>query len=103
MGRGNSATSAGSGDRLDPEWVTPLALYLVSERSTTTHGVFSACSGRYARVMIGAAEGWVAPALPPVEEIAAHWAEICDVTRFTEPHSVYDEALAARTRIAQIL
>ena len=94
--------TAGDGGRLDTAWVMPLALYLVSERSQETHGIFSACSGRYARVFIGAAPGWVSPALPSVEDVATHWDEICDPAGFTEPHSVYDEALAVRERLARL-
>lgn len=90
------SSAPGSGERLAPEWVAPLAVHLVSEGSTTTHGVFSAASGRYARVLIGAAEGWAAARLPSPEDVAAHWNEICDPTDFHEPHSVYDEALDAR-------
>lgn len=90
------ARPAGGGDRLDPDWVVPLALHLVSEGVDVTHGIFSACSGRYARVAIAAAQGWVAPDLPGVEDIAAHWPEICDAGSLNEPMSVYDEALAVR-------
>ena len=86
----------GGGDRLDPEWVVPLALYLVSECVGATHGIFSACSGRYARVAISTAVGWAAPVLPGVEDIAANWSKICDAGALAEPMSVYDEALAVR-------
>lgn len=85
-----------TGDRLDPDWVVPLALHLVSEGSATTHGVFSACSGRYARIAIAAADGWVAPETPQMEDIAVHWPQICDVASACEPMSVYDEALTVR-------
>lgn len=86
-----------SGDRLDPQWVMPLALYLVSEICSWSHGVFSACSGSYARVAFG--DGWSAGERPDVEELAAHWSEICDLAGHHEPLSVYDEALAVRRRI----
>jgi NAD(P)-dependent dehydrogenase (short-subunit alcohol dehydrogenase family) len=86
----------GGGERLAPEWVAPLAVHLVSERCTSTHGVFSAIQGRFARVVIGAAEGWAAPVLPSAEDVATHWAEICDPAALHEPLSVYDEAVAVR-------
>jgi NAD(P)-dependent dehydrogenase (short-subunit alcohol dehydrogenase family) len=79
---------------------TPLALYLVSHACTTTHGIFSSSSGRYARVGIVPAQGWVAPAgpLPPsVEQLAANFDQICAVNGGAEPTSVYEEiSLATR-------
>jgi NAD(P)-dependent dehydrogenase (short-subunit alcohol dehydrogenase family) len=91
-----SGSGAGVRERLAPEWVAALAVRLVSERSSVTHGVFSAANGRYARVLIGVAEGWVAPGLPSPEDVAAHWDLICDPKGFHEPHSVYDEAVDVR-------
>ena len=89
--------STGEG-RLVAEFNTPLALYLVSEASTATHGVYSANSGRYARVRICAAEGWVAPhgSTPPkVEDIAANFEQISALGDYSEPMTVYDEMTAA--------
>ena len=94
-----AATSVGGGERLAPEWVVPLAVHLVSERSQATHQIYSACSGRYARVVIGVAEGWAASAMPSAEDIAAHWCEIGDVGQLHEPLSVYDEVLLARASL----
>jgi NAD(P)-dependent dehydrogenase (short-subunit alcohol dehydrogenase family) len=90
------ALPGGGGDRLEPHWVTPLAAFLVSEACDTTHGVFSACSGRFARAVVGIGRGWLSGARPEVEDIAARWAEICDPEGLSEPHSVYDEALLVR-------
>ena len=91
-----SSTGPTNSERLDPEWVVPLAIHLVSEQSVVTHQIFSACSGRFARVFVGAAQGWAAASLPNAEDIGAHFAQICDTTDFEEPQSVYDEAVAAR-------
>lgn len=93
---------SGGGERLDPDWVVPLAIHLVSENAKTTHGVFSACSGRYARVVIGAAQGWTAPSLPSAEDVAAHWPQIFDAGVLVEPLSVYDEALVVRQTLAML-
>lgn len=95
--------STGGGERLDPEWVMPLAVYLVSEQSNTTHQVYSAASGRFARVFVGATEGWAASTLPSAEDVAAHWSTIGDASHYAEPLSVYDEALLARETIARAL
>lgn len=72
----------------------PLAVYLVSERCSATHQIFSSSGGRYARVAIVAAEGWVAPSgpdAPSVEELAAQFDRICELGTFAEPQSVYEE------------
>lgn len=79
---------------------TPLALYLVSQACTATHAIFSASGGRYARVGIVPAEGWVAPAgpiAPSVEVLANNFGQICAVNGGAEPYSVYEEiSLATR-------
>jgi NAD(P)-dependent dehydrogenase (short-subunit alcohol dehydrogenase family) len=83
-----------TGARTVPEFNTPLALYLVSEACTATHGIYSANGGRYARVRICAGEGWHAPrgiTPPAIEDIAAHFSEIEDALRPVEPMTVYDE------------
>lgn len=76
------------------EFNTPLALYLVSEACSATHGIYSSNGGRYSRVRICAAEGWYAPAgttPPSVEDIADHFAQIEELGSFAEPMTVYDE------------
>lgn len=85
------------------EFNTPLALYLVSEACTASHGVYSVNSGRYARVGICAGEGWIAPkgTVPPrVEDIAAHFDQVRTLNDYSEPMSVYGEfnAVAATAR-----
>lgn len=89
-----AADFSASDGRVIPEFNTPLALYLVSEACKATHGVYSANSGRYARVRICAAEGWVAPkgaSAPSLEDIASHFDQISNLGEFSEPMTVYDE------------
>jgi hypothetical protein len=77
---------------------TPLAVYLVSEQCKATHHIYSSSSGRYARVAIAAAEGWVSaagPDAPSVEDLAANFDHISDASNFTEPMSVYNEITEA--------
>jgi NAD(P)-dependent dehydrogenase (short-subunit alcohol dehydrogenase family) len=80
-------------DTMKPEFVMPMVTYLASENCTTTHGLYSATAARYARVFVGAAEGWLAPRGKSVraEDIATHLGEIEDTTRFIQPHSVMQE------------
>lgn len=72
---------------------TSLVLYLVSERCTSTHNLYSQLGGRYARVFIGVADGWLAPAggPPSLEQVAANWERIEDRSLYHLPHSVYEE------------
>jgi hypothetical protein len=70
-----------------------LVVYLVSEACQSTHGIYSAALGRYARVFLAASDGWVGPrdTPPPAEDIAAHFGEITSVDRFSIPASLADE------------
>jgi len=83
--------------RVTPGFNTPLVLYLASERCRSTHGIFSANSGRYAQVHICAADGWVSPAgetPPSPEDIASHFDQISDLGVYHQPMTVYDEFTA---------
>jgi NAD(P)-dependent dehydrogenase (short-subunit alcohol dehydrogenase family) len=83
------------GHLLVAESNTPLVLYLVSENCKATHGIYSCNSARYARVFIGATEGYVAKGahIPSPEEIEANWATLEDRSRYHTPYSVYEEFL----------
>lgn len=82
------------GNSMNPEFNTPLAVYLASEACTSTHHLYSQCLGRTARAIIGVVPGWQAQrqSAPSVEQIAEHWTEICDTTKgFVEPPTSRDE------------
>ena len=81
------------GPSVVPEYVAPLALYLCSERCTSTRAMWSAVGRRYARVFVGVTKGWLAPAEQPAtpEEISEHLAQIEDRGGFDEPLSGMDE------------
>jgi NAD(P)-dependent dehydrogenase (short-subunit alcohol dehydrogenase family) len=78
---------------LDPEQVTPLACYLVSETCQLTHEVFSVGGGRYARIFVGLCQGWVGgrDSRPAVEDVHAHLGEIMSPDGYTVPTSINDE------------
>ena len=44
-------------DALDPNFVTPLVAYLVSEECELTHEIFDVGGGRYARIFVGHGAG----------------------------------------------
>lgn len=74
-------------------FVTPMVLWLVSERCLTTHSLYSATAGRFARVFIGASRGWMSDYdnPPSPEDIEKHSAEIDDANEFDIPASMFDE------------
>ena len=86
---------------LGPEQNTALVLYLVSEACTSTHACYSALAGRYARVIIGATDGWSAglPGLASPEDVQSHWDEINDTRNIHEFLHTFEEFLPAVERI----
>jgi NAD(P)-dependent dehydrogenase (short-subunit alcohol dehydrogenase family) len=80
-------------EALDPDLVTPLVLYLVSQECPLTHEVFSVGGGRYARVFIGLAPGWFAGKgmKPSVEQVRDHMDVIRNTDGFIIPEGIGDE------------
>ena len=86
---------------LGPEQNTPLVLFLVSEACTATHCCYSALAGRYARVVLGAVDGWSAglPGTAIPEDVHRHWDEINDRRTVHTAAHVFEEFLPAIERI----
>jgi NAD(P)-dependent dehydrogenase (short-subunit alcohol dehydrogenase family) len=80
-------------DSLEPEQVTPLVCYLVSEESEITHEVFSVGGGKFARIFVGMAPGWAAGkgAKPSIEEVRDHMDQIRNQEGYAVPGSIGDE------------
>jgi NAD(P)-dependent dehydrogenase (short-subunit alcohol dehydrogenase family) len=78
---------------IDPELVVPIVVYLASSACRLTHYNFSACAGRFARVFVGLAEGWLSEpgTKPTAEDIEAHLTEVEASDTFTIPASIFDE------------
>lgn len=74
-------------------FVTPMVLWLVSERCQTSHSLYSATAGRFARVFVGATKGWLSDydTPPTPEAIEAHLAEIEHLNAFSIPGSMFEE------------
>jgi len=89
---------------LDPELAVPIVVFLASRACVFTHHNYSAGGGRYARVFIALAEGWLAEpgSKPTADDIAAHLAEVSATERFTVPGSIFEEVagICARLGIA---
>jgi NAD(P)-dependent dehydrogenase (short-subunit alcohol dehydrogenase family) len=89
------------GGTLEPEQVTPLALYLVSEACDATHEIFSAGGGRYASVFLGLTPGWFAGnRTASLEEVAEKFGEIRDRDGYLVPTNAYEEGEAVRALMA---
>ena len=78
-------------DKLDPEFVTPLTLYLSSEDCEVSHEVYSVGGGRYARIFVGLTQGWTTDKHPSVEEVAAHLEKARETEGYIIPGSIGDE------------
>jgi NAD(P)-dependent dehydrogenase (short-subunit alcohol dehydrogenase family) len=87
----------GALDAFDTSFVVPLALYLVSERCSLTHEIFSAGGGRFARVVVGVTRGWITGEPPSLEEVEEHIAEIRDATDPVLPAGLAEEIELAQT------
>jgi NAD(P)-dependent dehydrogenase (short-subunit alcohol dehydrogenase family) len=76
-------------DMIKPELVTPMVVYLASRACESSHRNYSAIGGRYARVFIGLAHGWLAErgSEPTVDDVAAHIAEISATETFSIPET----------------
>jgi hypothetical protein len=80
-------------DSIAPELVVPIVVYLASRACGLTHQMYSACAGRFARVFVGLAEGWLAErgTIPTVEDMEAHLETVCATDPYTVPGSIFDE------------
>jgi len=84
-----------------PELVVPMVVFLASRACDFTHRNYSACAGRFARVFVGLAEGWLAAPgrEPTAEEIAARIEEVSATEPYSVPGSIVDEVLAMCARL----
>jgi NAD(P)-dependent dehydrogenase (short-subunit alcohol dehydrogenase family) len=74
-------------DAAGPELVAPMVVWLASEACNVNGEAFSAGGGRFGRVFLAVADGWLAPSgtSPTVEDVAAHLSEIEDLSSYAIP------------------
>jgi NAD(P)-dependent dehydrogenase (short-subunit alcohol dehydrogenase family) len=86
---------------IERELVVPMVVYLASRTCELTHHSFSACAGRFARVFVGLADGWVAgrDAHPDADDIATHLEEIVAAEPYSIPTSIFDEVFQVCERL----
>lgn len=88
-------------DSFKPEFVAPMAAFLVSEACKTSQGMYSVLGNRYARVFIGLPPGWLSEidSPPSIDDIRSHLPEIEGMERFTRPLSGLDEMKAVAEQV----
>jgi len=86
---------------IEPELVVPMVVFLASRACNLTHQNYSAGAGRYARVFVGLARGWLAERAtnPTADDVAAHLAEVSATDSFTIPGSIFDEVFDLCSRL----
>jgi NAD(P)-dependent dehydrogenase (short-subunit alcohol dehydrogenase family) len=78
------------GEKLAPEYVSPLVAYLAHESCSVSGRVFSAGGGRIAEVFLGETQGYQSPDLTP-ELVAEHWDAITDRDGYVVPANSSEE------------
>ncbi len=78
-------------DTLNPEFVTPVVVYLAHESCETTGSVYSAAGGTIARYFIGLTQGTHRGADITAETVRDDWDAINDETGYIVPASTGDE------------
>lgn len=84
-----------------PELVVAIVTYLASRSCGVSQQNFSAGGGRFARVFVGLAEGWLSASgsCPSADDIACHIAEVTAAEPFTIPGSIYEEVFGICRRL----
>jgi len=67
-------------ERLDPAFVSPLVVHLAGEECTDTGEIVLAGGGNYARVHYSQAKGATFDSVPGVDDLAARWDDVMDLT-----------------------
>ena len=80
-----------------PELVVPMVTFLASRACTFSHRAYAACAGRYSRVFVGLAQGWLSPSgsTPTAEDIHDNIDAVSATESFTIPNSLFDEVKEA--------
>jgi NAD(P)-dependent dehydrogenase (short-subunit alcohol dehydrogenase family) len=83
------AGPAGDSTAMAPELVAPMAAFLAHEECPVTGEMYAAGAGRFARIFIATAPGYVHDARGvTLEDVAEHWAEINDERGYTVPSNL---------------
>jgi len=80
-------------ERLGPDFISPLVLYLCSEQCKLNHEMFACGGGTVARTILALAPGWRTDSKAEFtpEAIHEHLEEIMDMTNYSNPQSTEEE------------
>jgi NAD(P)-dependent dehydrogenase (short-subunit alcohol dehydrogenase family) len=80
---------------MEPHLVAPMAAFLAHEACPVTGEIYAAGAGRFARLFLASAPGYVHRAgTPTIEDVAQEWAVINDATGYLIPSDLNDWAAA---------
>ncbi|HEV3187348.1 MAG TPA: SDR family oxidoreductase [Acidimicrobiales bacterium] len=84
-------------DKVAPELVSPLVVWLASDECQETGRVYSVGGGRVARFFTAMSDGWTRTdgALTP-EDVRDHWDQINDESKYSVPDGIADDFKALR-------
>jgi NAD(P)-dependent dehydrogenase (short-subunit alcohol dehydrogenase family) len=86
-------------ERMVPEAVSPVVVYLASPQAQYSGEIFSAGGGRFARMFSAFTPGWTGGAEPTVDDVVAHLDAIRDHSTYTIANSGGDEVLQLMTEL----
>jgi hypothetical protein len=87
--------------RKGPPNISALVSYLASSQCELSGEAFSSVYGRYARVFVGIADGWIAPDENSIsaENVATHIGQIRDLSSYSVPMWMFEEGRDVAERI----
>jgi NAD(P)-dependent dehydrogenase (short-subunit alcohol dehydrogenase family) len=84
-----------------PELVAPMVAFLAHESCPVTGEIYAAGAGRFARIFLAQAEGYLdTTGAPTVDDVAAHWAQINDPSSYTVPGDLMEWSAAFMSHLA---
>lgn len=83
-----------AGSRRDPDTIAAIGSYLASRECEHSGEAYSICHGRFGRVFVGVADGWLAR---PEDEVSAetvgqHFADIRNIEQHSVPNWLFEES-----------
>ncbi len=87
-------------DRLAPELVSPLVVWLASEECTESGGIYTVGGGRVACFVVALSPGWTSQDGLDPEAIRDHWDLITNTDDVTVVHELNDDFRALRRALA---
>ncbi|MDG2305555.1 MAG: SDR family NAD(P)-dependent oxidoreductase [Candidatus Binatia bacterium] len=88
---GRAKDEAEDAGEMSPDLVAPMAAFLAHETCPVNGEIYAAGAGRFARIFIAQAAGYVAESSgPTIEDVAQNWAAINDAAASAIPASLQD-------------